>query len=167
MEAIVSFLKNMDLNKLLPDLGSFVGSLKFWLLIMILIGPILLLTFGLLYYFKPVKEANHGWGFRSYFTMGTVEVWQFAQKFAGFCWMCLGGLLTVVMLITGLILKGRPADTMAVGAILCLAIELGLVIISWVGIHVVVLHFFDEKGNRRGNKRPPDMTFQKTKKPKA
>jgi len=167
MEAIVSLLKNMDLKKLLPDLASFIGTIKFWLLLLILAGPILLLIFGLLYFFKPPKEANHGWGFRTYFTMGSVEVWLFAQKLAGFCWMILGGALTVAMLITGLILNGGSAYTMAVGAIWCISIELALVVISWVGINVVVLRFYDKDGNQRTTVKKPTLSLRKKKKPEA
>lgn len=151
MEAIVSLLQNMDLTKVLPELGAFIGTLKFWLLVLILAGPLLLLALGLLYYFKPPKEANHALGFRTYFTMGSVEVWQFAQKIAGLCWLALGGALTVIMLIVGLILNGKTAYTMAVGAIWCIGIELALVIVGWIGIHVVILKFFDKEGNRRPN----------------
>lgn len=156
MEAIVSLLKNMDLAKLLPELDAFIGTLKFWLLVMILAGPLLLLIFGLLYYYKPPKEANHALGFRTYFTMGSIEVWQFAQKIAGICWMFLGGGLTVVMLVVGLILNANTAYVMAVGAIWCVSIELVLVIVSWVGIHLVVMKFFDKDGNRR-----PNVSFKK------
>ena len=44
----------------------------------------------------------------------------------------------------------------SVGAIWCIGIELVLVIASWIGIHFIVLKFFDKDGNRR-----PNVTFKK------
>ena len=151
MEAIVSLLKNFDLNALLPELSSFIGGLKLWLFLLLLVGPVLLLVLGAAYYFKPPKEANYAWGFRTYFTMGSVEVWQFTQRLAGMIWLILGGALTVIMLIVGLILNGQDAGTLATGAIWCVGIELALVVSSWIAINVIVLKFFDKDGNRRPN----------------
>ena len=149
MKALFSLLKDFDFAAMLPDLDTFVGRVELMVRLLVLAGPVLLLVLGAMYYFKPPKEANYAWGFRTYFGMGSVEVWRFTQKIAGLCWIALGGVLTVIMLIVGLFYGGMNAMEIVTSAVWCVGIELVLVIASWVGINMVVLKFFDKDGNRR------------------
>ena len=153
MDGILSFLQDFDLNKILPEMGDFLGSLQFLLWVFLLICPILLVILGVLYFFAAPKEANHAFGFRTYFTMGSVEVWRFTQRLAGLCWMCLGGVLLVIAIITGVISGNKEVADMAVSVIWFVAIEFVLVLAAWIGIQSVVLMAYDKDGKRNQNKK--------------
>lgn len=149
---MLSFLQDFDLKKILPEMGEFLGSIQFLLWVFLLICPIILVVLGVLYFFAAPKQANHAFGFRSYFTMGSVEVWQFTQRLAGFCWMCVGGLLLIVSIIVGSVVGGKDVSEMVVSTIWFVAIELAVVLAVWIGIHVVVLMAYTVEGKRKENK---------------
>jgi len=113
MDAIMNLLKEFDPAALLPDISLVVGIMEVFARILILLPPLILGGLGLAYFFKPIKEANHIFGYRTYFGMGSVDAWKYTQKLAGFIYMCLGGVLTLAMIIVNLVLIGRhlnPAD---------------------------------------------------------
>ena len=97
-------IKEFDIAALLPDLGPLMRIAQMVIWILTLLGPVLLLVLGALYYFAPPKEANYLWGFRTYFTMCGEEMWRFTQKVAGLSWIILGGLLSITMLVMGVYL---------------------------------------------------------------
>ena len=99
MEKITAFFDGMDFTKLVPEMDSLLDILLKVCKLSIIVGPIVMLAFGLMYFFIPPKEANHSVGFRTYFGMGSVEAWRFTQKLAGIAWGALGLILTVVMFI--------------------------------------------------------------------
>ena len=73
MNKITELMDSMDLSKLVPELGGLMSkasSIAAWA---VMIGPLVLLVLGLLYLFKPPAEANHRFGFRTYFGMGALQ----------------------------------------------------------------------------------------------
>ena len=149
MDTIRSLLDMLDIANYLPDLTMFSVGAKLVLWLLMLVGPVLMLLLGLMYYTKPPAEANFSWGFRTYFGMGSVEAWRFTQRVAGLCWIAVGGGMTALCLIAGifmLVLNGGQAATLAMWAV---GIELLLIIASWVFINILVLKNYDKDGNPR------------------
>lgn len=149
MEAISSFLNNMDFTKLVPDLGSVLGWMHTLSILAIWIGPVLMLVFGLMYLFKPTREASDKFGFRTYYGMGSPEAWKFTQRIAGLVWSGLGGVLVVVMGIVSIVFGGRQTVDTVNAAAICLVCQLVLVILAHVGIGCTVARYFDKNGDRR------------------
>lgn len=158
MGSIISFLKTFDIAKLLPNMGTFLTGIEVWMVVLMMVGPLLMLGLGLLYYYKPPKEANFSWGFRTYFSMGSVEVWQFTQALAGKIWTLLGAALSVVVLVLSILLCVTcSARGVTIGAVWIVSIELALVVASWVWINSIVLKFYDKEGTRRPGVVPPTI----------
>lgn len=157
MDIVVSLLKGFDVENLMPPLGSFLSGIKFWMILLMLVGPLLMLALGAMYYYKPPKEANFSWGFRTYFTMGSVEVWQFTQRLAGRMWMVLGGIMSGATLVLGVLLSFISAQAVTIGAVWIVLAELVLVVGSWIAINSVVLKYFDKNGNRRPGVKIPKL----------
>ena len=148
-EDIKVLMDNFDPASLLPDLTTVVGKVEFITRIAVLVGPIVLLTLGLLYFFAAPKEANYRFGYRCYFGMGSEEAWRFTQRFAGLIWAALGLLLTIVMLVITGAFPGNPImDIIGKGA-RCLIWEAGLILLSVLVINTVAMIRFDRKGMRR------------------
>lgn len=142
-----AFLKDFDFALLLPELDSFLGQLRFFLGLFLTLGPLCMLIFGLLYYFKPTDSPESKWGFRSYWTSGSAKSWQFAQKIAGLVFMILGGGLFLVGLIMSLCFGGMSPVTMATTTLVTVCIEVALVVTAYVLINLHVLKYFDKDGN--------------------
>ena len=135
MDAIVP-----ELNKLLSDLG-------FWLHMALLVGPVMMLIFGLYYFFLSPKEANHRAGYRTYFGMGSVPAWQFTQKLAGIAWGGLGLLLTIAMIIVWLVTKNDELQQSVSTALTCLIIQACAVLVAFLTVEIMVFLKFDKDGN--------------------
>ena len=152
MDDILSLLQDFDVANFLPAPDKFLNSLEGWVRLLILAGPLVMLALGAWYYFAPPKEANHAAGFRTYYSMGSVKAWLFAQKLAGMAYMALGGALTVLMLIVSLFFNGEKAMAMITAALICVILEVILVAIVWVVLNILVMKAYDKDGNPRKRK---------------
>ena len=152
MDKILSLFQQ-DIGELLPDMGSFLSGFAGFVRLALLAGPVILLVLGLWYTFLPPKEANHRAGFRTYITMGSIQVWRFAQKLAGIIYMVLGGILTVAMFIVSLFFSNENPVAMITTALICVIIQLILVVLVWLLINVLVFRVYDAKGNGRHPKK--------------
>ena len=149
MDDILSLLQDFDVANFLPAPEQFIKDLVGWTRFLVLIGPLLLVGLGAWYYFKPPKEANHSAGFRTYWGMGSVEAWLFAQKLAGIGYMALGAVLTVLMGIVCLFFRAQKAMAMINVALVCVIIELILVLGMWIILNILIFRAYDKDGNRR------------------
>ena len=143
----------LDLGKFVPEMTDVLEKTRFLVKFSVLAGPILLLVIGLMYLLFPPKEANHKLGFRTYFGMGSVEAWRFSQKLAGAVLGGLGLILTIVMVLIVNGFRGMEMEPMIMLSGKCILWEIGLAVISWLGINITVTVFFDRKGNRRRDKK--------------
>ena len=57
-EALKSLLSDFDLTKFVPALDTVLGWIEMLTRIAVMVGPVLMLGFGLLYLLAPPKEAN-------------------------------------------------------------------------------------------------------------
>lgn len=152
MDAIMNLIGDFDPSAFLPDITSAVGLMELFSRLAILVAPALLLIFGLLYFFRPIKEANHIFGYRAYFGMGSVEAWLFAQRFAGFIYMILGGIMTLAMLIVSFVLISKDTFTLLTIAAICLIVEAILTGLTVLGINIFLGIRYDRDGYRRGSR---------------
>ena len=149
MDAITSLFESFDLAALIPQTDEILETVTKFSKIVVLIGPILLLVLGLTYLFLSPREANHRFGFRTWFGMGSVAAWRYTQRLAGIVWGALGLILTVVMLILrGRMVQLEPLEMLST-AITYLLWQAGAALLSYIGICLTVTLSFDRKGNRR------------------
>ena len=146
---IITKLFDLDLSKFVPAMPVFLGALRALLVIIILAGPILLVTLGAMYLLRPAPEANFKYGFRTYYGMGSVEAWKFSQKIAGLAYGGLGAILLLVMFIIVLTFFGKDLFRIANTAITCLLWQVGLILIARITVGVMCYIYFDKDGNRK------------------
>ncbi len=152
MDAIMNLIGEFDPAALLPNISVVVWLMELISRLAILVIPVLLLIFGLLYFFKPIKEANHIFGYRAYFGMGSVDAWRFAQRFAGFIYMILGGVMTLAMVIVSIVLIWKDTFTLLTACAICLIIELVLTGIAVLAINIYLAVRYDRYGYRRSSR---------------
>jgi len=125
----------------------------------LLAGPVTMVILAALYLYKPAPEANYHFGYRTYYGMGSIEAWQFSQRFAGLIFGGLGAGLAVIMLIVILFFIGKTLLTVAIMVTVCLVIQVILLIAARIVIANQCKKYFDKDGNRRR----PAPRFQKKK----
>jgi hypothetical protein len=160
VEDIKQLMDGFDPAALLPDLTTVAGKMELVCRIAVLIGPILLLVLGLIYLFLAPKEANHRFGFRCYYGMGSVEAWRFTQKLAGLLWSGLGLILSIVMLLSTLGFRNLTIVDQIWRSVKCLCWEAGLTLAVVVFIHVMAGLTFDKDGCRRPNAPKFELNFK-------
>lgn len=146
---IITKIFDLNLGDLVPELDSVLGLIRFALKAAVLLGPVILLVLGLIYLFRPPKEANHRFGFRTYFGMGSVEAWRFTQRIAGLAFTALGGILLIIMFIVVLSFGKDDYMAMARGAMTSLLWQAGLTVLTWLALNITAAVTFDKDGNRR------------------
>lgn len=152
VDAIKDLLNNFDLSTLLPDLGTLLGKLELTMRILVVIGPLVMVVMGLIYLFAAPKEANHHFGYRCYFGMGSVDAWRFTQRVAGITWTALGAVLALVMLIVSAGFAGQSAIDMVTSAVICLLWQAGLLLLASLVIRLIVTFRFNRHGEYREKK---------------
>ena len=150
-DELKALLTDMDLTKILPQSDAMAASVQKVLQLAVMIGPLALLGFGLLYLFAPPKEANHALGYRFWWGMASLDAWTFTQRVAGIGWSSLGLILTVVMSIIGSTFKKKALMDAVFIAGKCLLWQLGLALLACLIIDVIVVVYYDRDGFRRQN----------------
>ena len=149
MSALLDKLKELDIAALLPDMSTFLGQVTFWLRLMLLIGPLVMVGIGLCHFFFPPEEANHAIGFRTRRSMSSLEAWRYAQRLSGFVYMVLGGTLFLIMLIISLFFGQLQMVTMVVTALVCVIVECVLALGAFILVECLLWKFFDKDGYRK------------------
>ncbi len=152
MEAIMDLLAGFDPSALLPDISTTLGVLELIARIAILAVPVVLLILGLIYFFRPPKEANHSFGYRTYFGMGSVEAWRYTQWLAGIVYGGLGAVLTIIMLVLGFTMKSKETMSLLTTAAICIVVEILLTLAASLVINITALVRYDRDGYRRGTR---------------
>lgn len=148
MDAILSFLKEFEIAKLLPEIDSFVIGLAWYTRLAILLGPLLMLGLGLWYHYKPSAEPGYAIGFLGNSVMGSAESWAFAQRFAGVTWMVVGGGMAALMLVLSILFVIMSPIVMITVALICIILEFGLILATQIYVNRHVLKYYDKEGNR-------------------
>ena len=152
-DSIKEMMDAFDPAALLPEMETIFETLVPICRTAVLIGPVILLALGFAYLLLSPKEANHYFGYRCYFGMGSIHAWRFSQRLAGIVLGGLGLILTGVMIaITGSFAQMEAMD-MVWKAVKCLAWEAGLVLAATVFINFTVMICYDSRGVFRSSKR--------------
>lgn len=149
IDDIKGIMDAFDPASLLPDIGTITGKIDLIARICVMLGPIVVLVLGLLYLFAAPKEANHSFGYRTWFGMGSVDAWRFTQRLAGIVLGTIGLVLTVVMFFMVSGFGGMEVMDLVWKAVKCLLWEIGAVVIACLGINITATVKFDGKGRSR------------------
>ena len=153
IEDFKGLMDGFDPASMLPELDTVLGGLAPVCRVVVLVGPVLMLLFGLLYVFAAPKEANYHFGYRCYYGMGSVEAWRFTQRLAGAVLGVLGLILTGVMLVIVMGFPNLGMMDMVWKAFWCLIWQGILALLANGGIWLTAFLRFDAKGNYRKKKQ--------------
>ena len=147
-------LKNIFNGTALPEPGLLLDKLEPVMWVLLLVGPILMVVMGMIYSFAAPDEANHHFGYRCYFGMGSIQAWQFTQHLAGGIWLSLGVCLGLAMvLVKHFVMPQLEIMDMLAYGLVCLLVQVGALLLATIVIRVIVACTFDRHGARRRDKR--------------
>ena len=149
LEKVTSIFAVFENGPTAPDTGALIEKATAIAKVLVIAGPVIMLVLGLLYLFAAPKEANHHFGYRCYFGMGSEQAWRFTQRIAGMTWIALGSILTVAMLIVTARFPGQDVLEMLTTAGTCVVVEALVLLIATIVIRITVTAVFDRHGERR------------------
>ena len=142
-----------DPAALLPEISEIFGTLPQVCRIAVIIGPIVLLVLGLSYLLLSPREANHYFGYRCYFGMGSVSAWRFTQRLAGALLGGLGLILTFAMFTVSSRFAAMDVTEMVWKALDCLVWQAIAAFLANFIITAAAAIRFDRKGEYRKHKK--------------
>ena len=151
MSSLGALFTDFDLAAFLPKIDTVMGWVETLLRICVMAGPLLLLGFGLLYLLAPPKEANHSLGYRFWWSMASLDAWQYTHRLVGIVWTALGSVLTFIMGLICNSFRRMEALDMVFSAVKCLGWVLALTAIACIAVDVMVVITFDKDGYRRAD----------------
>lgn len=151
VDSLKALLEGFDLAAFLPKLDSLLGWVETIMRMCVMIGPLMLLGFGLLYLVAPPKEANYSLGYRFWWSMSSLDAWQFTHRLVGCIWMPMGLIMTIVMAVICNNFRNMETMDMVWSAVQCLIWEVVLALVSCLVVNIVVIFVFDRKGYRRSD----------------
>ena len=153
LDAIMEFFSGSEaVTPVVPDAGSLVDKVMPIARVLVVAGPVIMLILGLLYLFAAPKEANHHFGYRCYFGMGSEQAWRFTQRIAGITWTFLGAVMTLVMLIVTARFSGQDVLEMLTTAATSVVAEALVLLVATLIIRIIVATRYDRHGERRRRK---------------
>ena len=152
MDKIMEVLGNFDIAQILPEVNFTVGLIVILSRIVTFFIPLLVLGLGLTYFLKPPAEANHTFGYRTYFGMGSVEAWQFSQRIGGLVYIIIGGVMTLGALVAFILLLKGSIPTVLTGCAICVVAELIVIALTTLTLNIIISVRYDRDGYRRGTR---------------
>ena len=152
LESIKEFFSGFDKLPTLPDPGPLVDKADLIARLLVMAGPVVMIIMGLLYLFAAPQEANHHFGYRCYFGMGSEQAWRYTQRIAGFTWSGLGLVLTVAMLLVTAKFAQQDLLEVLTTAVVCVVVEALVLLLASIAIRTIVAARYNRHGERRKRK---------------
>ena len=125
--------------------------MKFWffMFFFILLIPLLMIIFGLVFRKCPPKEINYIYGYRTPRSTKSQETWDFAHKYMGRLWLLFGIIILIPSIIGMVLVIGLDEDTVGYTGMAITLIQLFVMMIPIIPTERALKKNFDENGNRK------------------
>ncbi|MEG2456803.1 MAG: SdpI family protein [Clostridia bacterium] len=126
----------------------------FWIfmLIMVLLVPLTMLGFGILFIKKPPKKINCLYGYRTAMSMKNDDTWKFAHNYCGKIWFSCGITLLIVsslaFVVPTIIFDFALAKSGMIGGII-LVVQVIPLLASIIPVESALNKTFDKLGERK------------------
>ena len=121
----------------------------FFMLIVNLFIPAMMIGFGRYFMKKAPKEINAIFGYRTSMSMKNKDTWEFAHKYCGkICYVCGMVMLPITVILMFLIIGKNEDCVRSIGGIIC-GVQLLPLIGSIFLTEIALKKNFDKNGKRR------------------
>ena len=119
------------------------------MMLSILIVPLLMIGFGLLFIKKPPKRINALYGYRTRRSMRNQDTWDFAHQYCGKIWLVCGLLSILPSLIPIWLVVGKSEHLISMTGSIVLGIQVLLLLATLIPTERALNNNFDEFGRPR------------------
>ena len=120
-----------------------------YMLIMVLIMPVIMIVFGILFLHNMPKNINMFFGYRTPMSVKNIQTWRFAHNFCGKIWTKWGTITAIAVFIVMVCLIGKSENTVGTVCGTLSVIELVIIIVSIFITERELRKNFDKTGTRR------------------
>ena len=121
----------------------------FFMLVMVLLTPLTMMLFGCLFYYKPPKNINGVYGYRTKMSRKNQQTWDFAHEYCGWLWMRLGSVIAPVSLTCMYLLRGKDIDTIGIWGGIIMLVQCLLLVLTIPITERALRKNFDEYGMKK------------------
>lgn len=118
-------------------------------LIVLLIIPLTMIGFGLIFKKNPPKTRNMGYGYRTTWSMKSQETWDFAHEYMGKVWLYTGIPLVIIPIVPLIAFRNLDKDALGNIILIIFVIQLVGMILPILPTEIALKKRFDKTGNRK------------------
>ena len=148
-EALKNLLNGFDLGALVPHVEDILSIVAPTAKVLMLLGPFVMLAFGLYCLMIAPKEATYAAGYRFRWGMASPESWRFMQRLAGVVFSVLGMLSAIYMALFTRHLADLELMDLLTQSCMYILLQAGLALAGCVITNFLVIFRYDRKGVRR------------------
>ena len=127
--------------------------MNFWIfmLVMNLLIPITMISFGHSFEKKPPKIARSkfAFGYRTVMSMRNEETWEYAHRFFGKLWFRFGIAVGLISIIVLFFFIGKDKDTVGFAGMIICYVQLVVMLLPVIPTELALRRRFDKYGNRK------------------
>ena len=127
--------------------------MNFWIfmLVMNLLIPITMISFGHSFEKKPPKIARSkfAFGYRTVMSMKNEETWEYAHRFFGKLWFRFGIVVGLISIIVLFFFIGKDKDTIGFAGMIICYVQLAAMLLPVIPTEISLRRRFDKYGNRK------------------
>jgi uncharacterized membrane protein len=120
----------------------------FFLIVLLLI-PLTLIGFGVLWKKNPPKTINWAYGYRSTWSMKSKETWDFAHRYVGRLWVYTGIPLALISVLALIAFRNSDLDELGRIVLIVNAIQLLGLFLPIIPTEIALKNRFDKGGNKK------------------
>ncbi len=120
----------------------------FFMLVVDLFTPLLMLGIGYLFMKRPPRDINAFIGYRTAMSMKNEETWLFSHRFCGKLWFWVGLISLIPSVIPLLFFIGQSTDTVSLVGVCVMCVQMLILIATIIPVEIALHRRFDKAGNR-------------------
>ncbi len=124
----------------------------FFMLVVDLFTPILMLGIGWLFMKHPPRDINAFIGYRTSMSMKNEETWLFSHRFCGKLWFWTGLILLAPSVIPLLFFIGKSTDVVSLVGVIVMCVQMLILVATIIPVEIALHKYFDKFGNRISKK---------------
>ena len=119
------------------------------MLLVMLITPLIMVGFGLLFMKHPPKSINPLYGYRTRRSMRNQDTWNFAHHYYGKLWLVCGLVSIPFSLVPILLVLGKSEEVISMTGLIVLGLQVILLLATIIPTEKALKNNFDEFGRPR------------------
>ena len=119
------------------------------MLLVMLITPLTMVGFGLVFLKNPPKNINSFYGYRTKRSMKNQDTWDFAHHVCGKIWLVCGLVSLPFSLVPVWLAVDKSKDVVSLTGLIVLGLQVVLLLVSLTPVERALKNHFDESGRPR------------------